>query len=61
VTDAQFAMLTAQSNELRALLDLYLATAELARVRGRPIPLPTGSTIPVRSSSGLSSRDPNTP
>jgi outer membrane protein len=61
VTDAQFAMLTAKSNELRALLDLYLATAELARVRGRPIPLPTGGVLPVRASSGLSSRDPNTP
>jgi outer membrane protein len=61
VTDAQFAMLTAKSNELRALLDLYLATAELARVRGRPIPLPTGGSIPVRSSSGLSPRDPNSP
>lgn len=57
VTDAQFAMLTAQSNEVRALFDVYMATAELARVRGRPIPLPTGATIPVRSSSGLISRD----
>lgn len=56
VTDAQFAMLTAQSNEIRALFDVYLATAELARVRGRPIPLPTGATIPVSSSSGLASR-----
>jgi outer membrane protein len=61
VTDAQFAMFTAQSNEVRALLDVYLATAELARVRGRPIPLPTGATIPVRSSSGLISRDSNSP
>ena len=61
VTDAQFAMLTAQSNEIRALLDVYLATAELARVRGRPIPLPTGTTIPVRSSSGLTSRGSNAP
>ena len=57
VTDAQFAMLTAQSNEIRALFDVYLATAELSRVRGRPIPLPTGATIPVRSSSGLTSRE----
>lgn len=57
VTDAQYAMLTAQGNELRALLDVYLSTAELARVRGRPIPLPTGATLPVRASSGLSSRD----
>ena len=61
VTDSQFAMLTAQSNEIRALFDVYLATAELARVRGRPIPLPTGATIPVSSSSGLSSRASNTP
>ena len=61
VTDAQFAMLTAQSNEIRALLDVYLATAEFARVRGRPIPLPTGATIPVRSSSGLTSRGSNAP
>lgn len=61
VTDAQFAMLTAQSNEIRALFDVYLSTAELARVRGRPIPLPTGATVPVRSSSGLSSRAPTTP
>jgi outer membrane protein TolC len=51
VTDAQFAMLTAQANEVRALVDVYLATAELARVRGRSIPLPTGASISVRSSS----------
>lgn len=61
VTDAQYQMLTAQSNEVRALLDVYLATAELARVRGRPIPLPTGGSVPVRSSSGLSSRDADKP
>ena len=59
VTDAQYAMLTAQSNEIRALFDVYLATAELARVRGRSIPLPTGATIPVSSSSGLISRGSN--
>ena len=61
VTDAQFAMLTAQSSEIRALFDVYLATAELARVRGRSIPLPTGATIPIRSSSGLTSRASNAP
>ena len=61
VTDSQFAMLTAQSNEIRALFDVYLATAELARVRGRPIPLPTGATLPIRSSSGLTSRASNAP
>lgn len=52
VTDAQFAMLTAQANEARALVDVYLATADLARVRGRPIPLPTGATISARAPSG---------
>lgn len=55
VTDAQIALLTAQSTEARSVYDVYLAAAELARVRGRPIPLPTGGTVPVRSNSGLSS------
>lgn len=48
VTDAQYAMLTAQSNEVRALVDVFIATADLARIRGRPIPLPTGATVSVR-------------
>jgi outer membrane protein TolC len=43
VSDAQFAMLTAQSGEARAVYDLYLATVELARALGRPIPTPPGS------------------
>jgi outer membrane protein TolC len=51
VSDAQYALLTARSTEARATFDLYLATAELARVRGRDIPLPNGSTIPVRTDS----------
>lgn len=55
VSDAQVALLTARSTEARATYDLFLAAAELARVRGRPIPLPTGGTVPVRSNSGLSS------
>ena len=55
VSDAQVALLTARSTEARATYDLYLASAELARVRGRPIPLPTGGTVPVRSNSGLPS------
>ena len=54
VSDAQVALLTARSTEARATYDLYLAVAELARVRGRPIPLPTGGTVPVRSNTGLS-------
>lgn len=40
VSDAQLALLTAQTNELRAVYDLYLATAEVARARGGTIPLP---------------------
>lgn len=40
VSDAQLALLTAQSGEARATYDLYLATAELARSLGRPIPMP---------------------
>ncbi len=55
VTDAQVALLTARSTEARSIYDVYLAATELARVRGRPIPLPTGGTVPVRSNSGLKS------
>jgi outer membrane protein TolC len=40
VSDAQLALLTAQTNEARAVYDLYLAVAELARARGTDIPLP---------------------
>jgi outer membrane protein TolC len=49
VSDAQLALLTAQSGEARATFDLYLATAELARALGRPIPMPA-TTRPVRRS-----------
>ncbi len=38
VSDAQLALLTAQSTEARATFDLALAAAELARALGRPIP-----------------------
>ena len=51
VTDAQLALATAQSGEARATYDLYLATAELARALGRPIPFPpTHDSSPVRGS-----------
>ena len=50
VSDAQLALLTAESGEARATYDLYLATAELARALGRPVPLPSSRT-PVRRSS----------
>ena len=59
VTDAQVALLTARSTEARSIYDLYLSAAELARVRGRPIPLPTGGTVPIRSNAGLSSVSDN--
>ena len=56
VTDAQLALATAQSGEARATYDLYLATAELARALGRPIPLPPTHDAPTvrRSESGPS-------
>ena len=48
-SDTQLALLTAQTNEARAVYDLYLATAELARALGRPIPLaPGGGVAPSR-------------
>jgi len=40
VSDAQLALLTAESTEARATYDVFLAAAELARALGRPIPLP---------------------
>lgn len=40
VSDAQLALLTAQTGKARATVDLYLAAAELARALGRPIPTP---------------------
>jgi outer membrane protein TolC len=54
VSDAQLALLTAQTNEARATYDLYLATAELARAMGRPmmLPPPPAERAPTRSTSG---------
>ena len=40
VSDAQLALLTAQTGEARATINLYLAAAERARALGRTIPLP---------------------
>jgi outer membrane protein TolC len=47
VSDSQLAFLTAEGNEARATYDLYLATAELARALGNPVPLPA-TRAPVR-------------
>jgi outer membrane protein TolC len=44
VSDAQLALLTAESTEARATYDLFLASADLARALGRPIPLPSVTT-----------------
>lgn len=46
VSDAQLALLTAQSTEARATYDLFLASADLARSLGRPIPTPTAAPLP---------------
>lgn len=52
VSDAQLALLTAQTNEARAVYDLYLASASLARALGRPIPFPPASAAaPVQTPS----------
>lgn len=48
VSDSQLALLTAESSQARATFDLYLATAELARALGRPIPMPVTSRAPAR-------------
>jgi outer membrane protein TolC len=44
VSDAQLALLTAESTEARATYDLFLASADLARALGRPIPIPSSAT-----------------
>lgn len=44
VSDAQLALLTARSTEARATYDLFLASADLARALGRPIPIPSATT-----------------
>jgi outer membrane protein TolC len=46
VSDAQLALLRAQSTEARATYDLFLASADLARALGRPIPLPSAAGVP---------------
>ena len=52
VSDAQLALLTAQTNAARTTSDLYLAGAELARALGRPIPLPPTTPRVQTSSTG---------
>ena len=47
VSDAQLALLTAESTEARATYDLFLAAADLARALGRPIPIPSPAALPA--------------
>lgn len=47
VSDAQVALLTAQSTEARATYDLFLASADLARALGRSIPIPSLAASPA--------------
>lgn len=46
VSDAQQAMLIAQTDEARAAFDVYFAAATLARATGRPIPVLRGDDTP---------------
>ncbi|MFI5257067.1 MAG: TolC family protein [Gemmatimonadales bacterium] len=50
VSDAQLALLTAESTEARATYDLFIASADLARSLGRPIPLPPTTAAPPSQS-----------
>jgi outer membrane protein TolC len=52
VSDTQLALMTARTNEARAVYDLYLAGAELARAQGKPIPLPAVSPDEPRRTIG---------
>jgi len=55
VSDAQYQLLTARTDEARAVYDLYLAQAGLARALGRPVPLPPTTGVPaIRTSSNSS-------
>jgi len=57
VSDAQLALLTAESSAARATYDLYLASAEMARSLGRPIPFPPAVSSGSGSDNGASSED----
>jgi outer membrane protein TolC len=52
VSDAQLALLTAQSTEARATFDIVLAAAEMARALGRPIPIPAAGSASRSTDNG---------
>lgn len=47
VSDAQLNLVRSQVNAARAIYDVFLAAAELARTTGRPIPLPDGGAMRI--------------
>ncbi len=47
VSDAQLNLVQAQVNAARAVYDVFLAAADLARATGRPIPLPDGGALRI--------------
>jgi outer membrane protein len=47
VSDAQLNLVRAEVNAARAIYDVFLAAADLARVTGRPIPLPDGGAMRI--------------
>ncbi|HEY0994536.1 MAG TPA: TolC family protein [Gemmatimonadaceae bacterium] len=61
VTDAQLALLTAQTGEARAVAELHLASVDLARALGRAIPLTAGGEVrPGADRPSMSSSVPST-
>lgn len=56
VSDAQFALVTAETNEARATDDLYIAIAALAYAQGRPLPILTSDHAVTTSTSLLPTR-----
>jgi outer membrane protein TolC len=61
VSDAQLALLTAQTDEASSIYDLYLATAEMARALGRPIPFPPVSGVRTTTTPEPTQPDANAP
>jgi len=61
VSDAQLALLTARTNQARAVNDLYLASAGLAFALGRPIPFPPSGTSPTRTTQRSDARAATSP
>ncbi len=47
VSDAQLNLVRSQVNAARAIYDVFLAAADLARATGRPIPLPDGGAMRI--------------